>query len=110
MTNLLGRLFARVRWPWLFTILLLLTVGAISAFINNTAAVAILLPSVLAMARRLETSPSKLLIPLSFASLFGGRSDDRAHDSIVKRSIQVPLGTRSVWNMGWYVSMLSRPR
>lgn len=47
-------------------------IGAISAFINNTAAVAILLPPVLTMARRIKASPSKLLIPLSFASLFGG--------------------------------------
>ena len=50
----------------------LLIVAAASAFINNTAAVAILLPPVLGMARRIKTSPSKLLIPLSFASLFGG--------------------------------------
>ncbi len=48
------------------------SIGTISAFINNTAAVAILLPPVLTMARRIKTSPSKLLIPLSFASLFGG--------------------------------------
>ena len=47
-------------------------IGTVSAFINNTAAVAILLPPVLTMARRIKTSPSKLLIPLSFASLFGG--------------------------------------
>ncbi len=53
-------------------IAMMVSIGVISAFINNTAAVAILLPSVLTMARRLETSPSKLLIPLSFASLFGG--------------------------------------
>ncbi len=46
--------------------------AVVSAFINNTAAVAILLPTVMAMARELEVSPSKLLIPLSFASLFGG--------------------------------------
>ena len=51
---------------------MMLAIGTISAFINNTAAVAILLPPVLTMARRIEVSPSKLLIPLSFASLFGG--------------------------------------
>ncbi|MEX1309317.1 MAG: SLC13 family permease [Candidatus Sulfomarinibacteraceae bacterium] len=51
---------------------MMVAIGAISAFINNTAAVAILLPPVLTMARRIEVSPSKLLIPLSFASLFGG--------------------------------------
>lgn len=51
---------------------MMVAIGTISAFINNTAAVAILLPPVLTMARRIEVSPSKLLIPLSFASLFGG--------------------------------------
>jgi len=53
-------------------IAMMVVIGGLSAFINNTAAVAVLLPSVMAMARRLGTSPSKLLIPLSFASLFGG--------------------------------------
>jgi di/tricarboxylate transporter len=43
-----------------------------SAFINNTAAVAVLLPSVMDFARETKTNPSKLLIPLSYASLFGG--------------------------------------
>jgi di/tricarboxylate transporter len=51
---------------------LMLVVGCISAFINNTAAVAIFLPLVLEMARRAEVAPSKLLLPLSYASLFGG--------------------------------------
>lgn len=52
--------------------ILMLTVGAISAFINNTAAVAAFLPLVLATARARKVAPSKLLIPLSFASQFGG--------------------------------------
>ncbi|SDL96133.1 Di-and tricarboxylate transporter [Halogranum gelatinilyticum] len=47
-------------------------VGPISGFINNTAAVAILLPMVTDLAERGKTSPSKLLMPLSFASMFGG--------------------------------------
>ncbi len=54
--------------------LLLITavVGSISGFINDTAAVAILLPLVLGVARDTRTSPSKLLIPLSYAALLGG--------------------------------------
>lgn len=48
------------------------TVAVISGFINNTAAVAIFLPIVLDMSRRIEVSPSKLLMPLSFAAIFGG--------------------------------------
>nr|WP_245545332.1 SLC13 family permease [Halomicrobium katesii] len=47
-------------------------VGPISGFINNTAAVAILLPMVTDLAHEGRTSPSKLLMPLSFASMFGG--------------------------------------
>ncbi|RYJ15227.1 SLC13 family permease [Halogeometricum borinquense] len=47
-------------------------VAPISGFINNTAAVAILLPMVSDLAERGGTSPSKLLLPLSYASMFGG--------------------------------------
>jgi di/tricarboxylate transporter len=47
-------------------------VGPISGFINNTAAVAILLPMVTDLAERGRISPSKLLLPLSYASMFGG--------------------------------------
>ncbi len=47
-------------------------VGPISAFINNTAAVAILIPSVITMAREHRRPPSKLLIPLSYFSQLAG--------------------------------------
>ncbi|MFD1685611.1 SLC13 family permease [Halobellus litoreus] len=47
-------------------------VAPISGFINNTAAVAILLPMVTDLAERGGTSPSKLLLALSYASMFGG--------------------------------------
>ena len=47
-------------------------VSPISGFINNTAAVAILLPMVTDLAEKGKTSPSKLLLPLSYASMFGG--------------------------------------
>ncbi|MFC4405253.1 SLC13 family permease [Haloarchaeobius iranensis] len=47
-------------------------VAPLSGFINNTAAVAILLPMVTDIAHEGNTSPSKLLIPLSYASMFGG--------------------------------------
>ncbi|MFB6201587.1 MAG: SLC13 family permease [Halorhabdus sp.] len=47
-------------------------VSPISGFINNTAAVAILLPMVTDLAEKGRSSPSKLLLPLSYASMFGG--------------------------------------
>ncbi|MBX7144362.1 MAG: SLC13 family permease [Oligoflexia bacterium] len=43
-----------------------------SSFMANVAAVALLLPSVLALAQRARVAPSRLLIPLSFAVLLGG--------------------------------------
>ncbi|MEF8816611.1 MAG: SLC13 family permease [Salinibacter sp.] len=47
-------------------------VGPLSGIINNTAAVAVLLPMVSDLAHENDTSPSKLLMPLSFASMAGG--------------------------------------
>jgi di/tricarboxylate transporter len=47
-------------------------VSPLSGFINNTAAVAILLPMVSDLAHRARNSPSKLLLALSYASMFGG--------------------------------------
>lgn len=46
--------------------------GPTSGFINNTPVVAILVPVISDIAHKGKTSPSKLLIPLSFASMLGG--------------------------------------
>ncbi len=51
---------------------ILIAVGVMSAFINNTAAVAMFIPIVLGVARDRKISPSKLLIPVSFAGILGG--------------------------------------
>jgi di/tricarboxylate transporter len=47
-------------------------VGPISAFINNTAVVAIFLPIVEEWCKKRGISPSKLLMPLSFVTILGG--------------------------------------
>ena len=46
--------------------------GLFSAFINDTAVVALLLPIALTVCRETNIKPSRLLIPISFAALFGG--------------------------------------
>lgn len=46
--------------------------GPAAGFVNNTPIVAVLIPAVTNLARKTGTSPSKLLIPLSFASMLGG--------------------------------------
>ena len=43
-----------------------------SAFVNDSAVVAILIPMALSVCRDAKIAPSKLLIPISFAALFGG--------------------------------------
>lgn len=67
-----GRLFGRVKRPSLFLLLILFVVGPISAFVNNTAAVAVFLPLVLAATAANRSSPSQVLIPLSYAAQMGG--------------------------------------
>lgn len=44
----------------------------LSAFLNNTPVVAMFIPVVSDWCRKLRISPSKLMIPLSYASIFGG--------------------------------------
>jgi Na+/H+ antiporter NhaD/arsenite permease-like protein len=56
--------------PFLFV--MILSVAFISAFINNTPVVVIFMPVLLGLAREMDVPASKLLIPLSYASIFGG--------------------------------------
>ncbi len=58
--------------PILGMVLLLLFIGIISAFVNNTPVVAVLIPVIIQMAHSTGQAPSKMLIPLSYASIFGG--------------------------------------
>src|SRR5512141_2524357 len=44
----------------------------LSLFMNNIAAASLLFPSLSGMARRLKTSPSRLLMPLAFGTILGG--------------------------------------
>jgi di/tricarboxylate transporter len=53
-------------------ILLMLTVSAVSAFINNTPVVAVMIPVTTQIAKNANRAASKLLIPVSYASIFGG--------------------------------------
>ena len=52
---------------------IMLTCGLMSAFMNNVGATAMLMPAVVSVAKQTNTPVSKLLIPLSFSSLLGGK-------------------------------------
>jgi di/tricarboxylate transporter len=53
-------------------ILMMLLVATVSAFINNTPVVAVFIPVIIQIAHASGRSASKMLIPLSFATIFGG--------------------------------------
>ena len=50
----------------------LLTIAFASALMNNTASVAVFMPVTIRLAHQYHMSPSKLLIPLSYAAIMGG--------------------------------------
>jgi di/tricarboxylate transporter len=56
----------------LFRALLMPITATLSAFVNNTAVVAVLVPTVIRITRERGWSPQRFLIPLSFSSQFGG--------------------------------------
>ena len=46
--------------------------GGLSAFLSNTSTTAMLMPAVVEYAKRAKISPSRLLMPLAYASMLGG--------------------------------------
>lgn len=70
----LSKLFNKVAKGREFAALLVITLGAfaVSPFVNNTPVVVILMPIVLAFCRDHNIAASKLLIPLSYATILGG--------------------------------------
>ncbi len=53
-------------------VVLMLVGGLLSAFMNNIAATAVLMPAVATIARRAGLSPSRLFMPLAFGAILGG--------------------------------------
>jgi len=74
IVDVLGDYFERVaggsfsRIFWLMAVLVIIS----SAFLNNTTIVVVFLPMLIQMAKRIGTTPSKLLIPLSYLAIAGG--------------------------------------
>ncbi|AHG49729.1 permease (plasmid) [Rhizobium leguminosarum bv. trifolii CB782] len=60
------------RGPRMQLIILVAIVAALSAFVKNIGALAIMIPVAVQMARKSRVSPSMFLMPMSFASLLGG--------------------------------------
>jgi di/tricarboxylate transporter len=87
------------------TLLRLITpVAGMSSFMNNTPVVAFFLPIFVHVARKMRTSPSKLLIPLSYAAVLGGTctligtSTNFVIDGILRAEKLPGLG---MWELSW---------
>jgi di/tricarboxylate transporter len=72
--NAMGQALARVPWrsPGQALLVMMLGVATLSTFVNNTPIVVILIPVVIRLAQAVAASPSKFLIPLSYATILGG--------------------------------------
>ncbi len=58
--------------PKTVIVVLIGSIAAASAFMNNTPLVAVMIPVVMQLAMKIGTAPSKLLIPLSYMTVLGG--------------------------------------
>lgn len=102
----LGNALAQIRRGWLFGLVMMGLVALVSAFINNTAAVAVLLPIVIAATVQNGKPPSKFLIPLSFAAQFGGvctlvgTSTNLLVDSLARQSGHAGFGLFEFTQLG----------
>ncbi|WP_028585579.1 SLC13 family permease [Desulfogranum mediterraneum] len=74
IANILGRFLLRVvgRRRSRLVIVIMLIAGVLSAFMNNVAVAALMLPVVMDVARKTRSSPSLLLMPLAYGTLLGG--------------------------------------
>jgi di/tricarboxylate transporter len=74
IANILGRQVMELagRGEARLVIVIMLTSGGLSAFMNNIGVAALMLPVVVDIARRTEVPPSRLLMPLAFGCLLGG--------------------------------------
>ena len=74
IANILGRQLMRFagRSETFLVVVIMVIAGVLSAFMNNVAVAALMLPVVMDIARKIKSSPSTLLMPLAYGSLLGG--------------------------------------
>ncbi|MBE0505961.1 MAG: SLC13 family permease [Marinospirillum sp.] len=83
---------------------LLLPASLLSAFMNNTAVVAMLIPAVQDWSQRIRISASKLLLPLSYAAIMGGTltligtSTNLVVDGLLQQQKGIALG---MFELAW---------
>ena len=98
--------------PFLLIAVVMVSVSLLSAFISNTAATAFFIPVVLGIAARTGTSPSRLLLPLAFASILTSSvtlistSTNIVISEMIVRNGQAPMGMFELAPVGIPVAVL----
>jgi di/tricarboxylate transporter len=74
IADIIGRNVLRIagRSEIRMVVVIVLTAGVLSAFMNNIGVAALMLPVVIDIARRTRLAPGRLLMPLAYGSLLGG--------------------------------------
>lgn len=96
---------------WSVLLVMLPIVAVLSAFINNTPVVVVFMPIMISLATSRGLKPSKLLIPLSFASIFGGlctligTSTNILVSSTAQQLGQPPLAMLELGRIGWLLAV-----
>lgn len=105
--HLVSRLiFGRTRQPTVALFRLVVPTAFMSAFMNNTPIVAMFVPMVRSYARQIGLAPSRFLIPLSYAAMFGGTctligtSANLVVSGLLEQSGQAHMGMLEIAKIG----------
>jgi di/tricarboxylate transporter len=109
VTGRLARLGDKSETRVLFV--LLLVCSGLSAFMNNTTVTAMFIGPVLTLARRLRLASSRMLLPVAYASIFGGTctligtSTNLAVSGFIEQEQMKPLGLFEITPIGVIITV-----